>query len=144
MRLVRTPLFPRFFLWKKLRVRKGSAPKKRDLDKRGLITGPCKGATKHYENRYFWTMKTPGPIFERTAGPIIEPTKGKIRPHYRSLQHIYIYIYISLSLSLSSFLSFFLPSFIPSFLVFFPSFFIASVFIIFRSSFLRGFFSFVS
>ena len=93
MRLVRTPLFPRFFLWKKLRVRKGSEPQKRYLGKRGLITGPCKGATKHYENQYFWTMKTPGPIFERIAGPIIEPMNRKIRPHYRNLQHAYIYIY---------------------------------------------------
>ena len=49
------------------------------------------GSDETLRNRYFWTMKTPGPIFERTAGPIIEPMNRKIRPHYRSLQHIYIY-----------------------------------------------------
>ena len=78
---------------------------KRTSEKLGVITGPRKAATKHYENQYFWTIKTPGPIIERTAaplsnpwipksGPIIKPMNPKIRPHYRSLQHGYIYIYI--------------------------------------------------
>ena len=53
-----------------------------------------KAATKHDENRYFWRIKTPGPIIERTAAPLSNPWIQKSGPIIEAYS-IYIYIYIT-------------------------------------------------
>ena len=89
-RLVRTALLPLFFL-EKLVSRKSPSWKTHIRETKRDNWASQSSDENTYENPVFLDNQDSRPHYWTHRGPITEPMNPQIRPHYRSLQHIYIY-----------------------------------------------------